>query len=308
MTNFIKITDSKQLDQLFETIQDKLIILMFFTKSNPECKRALNHFERSASSHTTSYFFVIDMDKFQGESRYTKNIQLMPKFEFYFSGNPMGGGVAFDDKEIERLVQNAERYVMTTNNMKNMNNINQNNTMPYMNQFTPMQIQQMQQQILNNLQMQNPTQARYLMQNPTMLQQMAQNQLMQQMQPMQQMQQMQQMQPMQQQMSGQMPFMSQPMTSIPMMQQPSIPISSPIQPVLSTTSTTSNLTPTFQQMQQMFQIFQMMQQMGIINPTAQPTIPDIQKQNMEETVLPNGDKIISLANGKYGLIKAKQIN
>ncbi len=52
----------------------------------------------------------------------------------------------------------------------------------------------------------------------------------------------------------------------------------------------------------------MMQQMGIINPTAHPTIPDTQKQNMEETILPNGDKLISLANGKYGLIKAKKID
>ena len=57
------------------------------------------------------------------------------------------------------------------------------------------------------------------------------------------------------------------------------------------------LMPTAQQLQQWFQIFQMMQQMGMLNMNAKPEAPD------ETTILPSGDKIIPLGNGKYGLIK-----
>lgn len=57
------------------------------------------------------------------------------------------------------------------------------------------------------------------------------------------------------------------------------------------------LMPNAQQLHQWFQIFQMMQQMGMLNMDAKPEAPD------NTTILPSGDKIIPLGNGKYGLIK-----
>jgi hypothetical protein len=89
--------------------------------------------------------------------------------------------------------------------------------------------------------------------------------------------------------------MLQPMQQ--MVQQPiyQMPINSVPQ------STDFNISvPTMQQMQQMFQIFQMMHQMGVLNLNANPTEKN---SDNEEILLPNGDKLIPLSNGKYGLIK-----
>lgn len=55
--------------------------------------------------------------------------------------------------------------------------------------------------------------------------------------------------------------------------------------------------PTFQQMQYFFKIFQMMNEMGVLNMSA-----TVKNENKEIT-LPNGDKLVPLADGNYGLIK-----
>ena len=55
--------------------------------------------------------------------------------------------------------------------------------------------------------------------------------------------------------------------------------------------------PTFQQMQYFFKIFQMMNEMGVLNMSA-----TVKNENKEIT-LANGDKLVPLADGNYGLIK-----
>jgi len=65
----------------------------------------------------------------------------------------------------------------------------------------------------------------------------------------------------------------------------------------------TNNMPNGQQIQQMFNIFQMMQQLGILN--NQNITPQNQKDKSDTIILSNGDKIIPLADGKYGLIKKK---
>lgn len=327
MENFYKITTASELSKIFEMAQEKLVMLMFFSKHNPDCKRAINSFEKSAVNHNLSLFCVVDMDKFQGESRYVANVTNMPKFEIFHLGNSLASQITSNEKDIENIVRTGEQYVMTQSNMKN-NNINQQGIsgqmpqtplMPQIPQIqlNPMQIQQIQQQILNNAQMQNPTNYQYLMQNPMVLQNLVQRQI-QQMQMSQMPQQnIQQMPLPQQNQFPQMPgqFMQansqiQPTSTIP-------PITQTIPNNLN--NSTNMVIPTMQQMQQMFQIFQMMQQMGILNmnPTQSnqilndndhdqtETSPKISNQNStdETIILPNGDKIIPLGNGKYGLVK-----
>ena len=319
MDNLMKIFNADQLNKIFENAKDKLIILMYYTKNNPECRKALSFFEKSALNHNLSFFCVIDMDKFEGESRFIKNINNMPRFDFYYNGNTFGSYLTSNEKEIEQTVRSGEQYAMSQMNMKN-NNTNQNimnqnimsqNMIGQVPQINAMQIRQ---QILNNAQMQNPVQFQYLMQNPMFLQQLVQGQI----------------QSMQQQQ-----IMQQPLQQI---MQPQIPIATPITgmntnfatPIAGTgintnfatpitgTGLNSNfansngILPTFQQMQQMFQIFQMMQQMGILNT---PPATNVVENNVSETkqtittdtdnaiLLPNGDKLISLSNGKFGLIK-----
>lgn len=314
--NFFTITNTEELNKIFEQANDKLVVIMFFTKT-PECRMARRFFEKTAMNHTISIFGVIDVDKFQGNSRILNSANNMPKFECYYMGNVIGSVSTSNDKEIENIVRSGEQYVMTQNNMKNMES-----TMPsgQIGMMQPMQINplQIRQNILNQAQMQNPMQYQYLMQNPMILQQLVQNQ-------MQMMQQQQMIQPqMMQQQQMMQPQMMQPQMIQPQMIQSQIPnMNTSTTPQLNTPvimpqmSAPNSTIPTFQQMQQMFQIFQMMQQMGILNvPDSNTSVNNntdtnitnnnkttIDSDNDNSYLLPNGDRIIPLPNGKFGLIK-----
>lgn len=322
MENLFIVTDSSQLNKIFDTGSDKLIVLMFYSKNNPDCRKARQFFEKSAMNHITSIFCIIDMEKFEGESRYVNNVNNMPKFDCYYAGNILGSILTANEKDIESGVRSAEQYIMGHNNMKNMAQGNNNNMInPMMGMMTQMpQINhaQVQQQILNYAMMQNPILANQLMQNPAHLQQLVQKQVqLLQQQYMQQSMMQPMAQPMSQPMMQPIPQMSQMNTGTQMPLQ-SFPTNQNIafQPAINGASN-NNLLPTFEQMQQMFKIFQMMQKMGILNTDNQNTA-DIQNSmatmmmnkpatpEMENTiVLPSGDKIIPLPNGTYGLVKKK---
>lgn len=337
MNNYTKISTADELHKLIENAQDKLVILMFYTKGNVDCRRMSSAFETCSLKHNLSTFCQVDMDKFQGESRFVNSNINMPKFDLYHMGSFIGTHMTTNDKDIEGIVRSGEQYVMMQNNMKNNNsqmggmmiggqmggqmpttNTMQINTM----QINPMQYQQIQQQILNQAQMQSPQQFQFLMQNPAYLQGMVQKQLQQQQMQQQQMQQQQQQMPHQMQltMQPQMPIQQQQLTMQPIMSQASMTTPMPAQNTTTTNSlfqamsqlnTDTSMLPTLQQMQQMFQIFQLMQQAGLLTtqpPAAAPAPPPLEppKEAYNEkdvVVLPNGDKIIPLANGKFGLVR-----
>src|SRR5271170_4166452 len=131
---------------------------MFYTKNNPDCRRAKSAFEKSATNHLTTLFCIIDMDKYEGDSRYTANINNMPRFDLYHMGNSIATFSSSNDKEIEMQIQSCERYVM-------MNLKNNGQSMGSQMNINPVQIQQ---QILNNAMMHNPPLAAQLLQNPQM--------------------------------------------------------------------------------------------------------------------------------------------
>ncbi len=323
MTNPLLVRKSEELSKIFDNAGDKLIVLLFYTKRNGECKRALSAFENSAINHHTSIFCVIDTDNWTGENRIVNisNITNMPKFEAFYQGNSLGTRSTHNEKEIEEMVCSSERYVMTQNNNKNttmtQNNILNPMTMANNCQFNPMTQQQqlynIQQQILNQARMTNPQQFQFYVQNPQMLLQQAQLQLNQQM---------------------MMPNTMIPNTMIPNTMVPNnmtqnsipsaqIPLMLPnnnINTSMPQQNSNNNIIPTFEQMQQMFRIFQMMQQMGALNmPTGQecntisntnitnnipaPTIKPMESEGVID--LPNGSKLIPLADGRYGLIEKK---
>ena len=128
--------------------------------------------KKSAADHGNSRFCVVDMDKFQGDSRFTKNIKSMPSFDYYYLGNPIASYITANEKEIAANISSAERYVLGCMNSKNVgqNNMNGSGQMP---QINPMQIQQ---QILNNA-VSNPAYYQYLTSNPFALQQLVQKQI-----------------------------------------------------------------------------------------------------------------------------------
>lgn len=315
--NFFKITNGAVLDELFEKNIGKIIILMFYTKHNPECRSMESKFETLSLNNKFTIFCVIDVDKLTTDSVYTKNKSNMPRFDFYFNGNILYSTGTTDIKVLQAAVTQCQQHMMNQNN-RNNNNPQNNIT----NQAT---IQQISNKILYEASMTDPNTYNYLMQNPEALQAMV-------MQKMSQIPSMQQpyinstsqqplIQPMQQ------PFaqpMQQPFT------QPIQPIAQPIQPIqqlqqplhpanLTKSPTIENPTSlipsesaialTVQQMQQMFQIFQMMQNMGVLKIDGPINISTSESHVTVDppgtTVLPNGDKIVPMPNGLFGLIKKK---
>ncbi len=64
--------------------------------------------------------------------------------------------------------------------------------------------------------------------------------------------------------------------------------------------------PTLYQMKQMYQMFTMMQKMGILEiPKLEQVQKPIDEKPGEPIILPNGDQLIPLEDGNYGLIKKK---
>ena len=312
MENLIHIVDATQLNKIFDTVQDKLIVLMYYTKNNPDCKRAKMSFEKVATNNNLSIFCIIDVDKFQGESRYVTNISTMPSYNCYYMCNSLGTFYGVSEKEIDTMIRSCQQYVITQNNMKNGS------------QFNNQQINQsqIQQQILNNAMMQNPLLAQQFIQNPMLLQQYTQKYI----------QSLQQQQMMQQNMpntNGYVPYFQPQMQQMPQSQifpqssmnlrrdtvpdianyvPPTIPhdVQNPMNTI--TNSSNHQMNTVQNDMQSglnTLPTLQQMQQMGILNiPNNQPiNKQESSEQIGNEIILPNGEKLISLSNGKYGLIK-----
>ena len=144
---------------------------------------------------------------------------------------------------------------------------------------------------LYSLQSTNPMLAQQLSQNPQMLQQYM-NQM---------------MQP--QMMPQKVPMISMPQTNNSSINP--VMMNQLAQTIQSGTNSSSSAIPTLQQMQQMFQIFIMMQQMGLINvPNVDPKLQvpgtTIQPKESDVITTPDGDRLIPLGNGKYGLLKKEK--
>lgn len=204
MDNLFTITEANQLQKIFDTAQEKLVILMFFTK-NPMCRSARGMFEKIANNNTISIFCVVDMEKFEGDHRFVNGINNFPQFDFYHLGAKIASVPGSNAKDLESSVQACQRYVITQGNLKNnsngingvngvngvngINGVNGANNMGFNNMsmngtgfasLNPVQIQQLQQvqqQILNSAAMQNPMLYQQLIQNPMLLQQYAQKQM-----------------------------------------------------------------------------------------------------------------------------------
>nr|AEX62886.1 hypothetical protein mv_R681 [Moumouvirus Monve] len=318
MTNLYKVSNSNELKKVLESGTDKLVVLMFFTKNNSECKRALSYFEKIALNHTITVFCVVDTDKFEGDNAFVNNIKITPSFQAFYMGNNFNQCVTSNEREIETFVVSCEQQVMMQNNMRNngynQNNMNQagmNNMLSQQN-INPMFIRQ---QILNNAQMSNPMLYQQLMQNPNMLQQYVNQQMMQQ--PMNNMNNMNNINNI-----NNVPTIPQ-QNMFPISAQIMSPQTNPLSvptnlvnqtnPPLINNSMNDDTLSSIQQMKKWFQIFQMMQSCGLLNTSAkidqfvdQQITQSTQNNNQSnngEIILENGDKIVPLGNGKYGLIK-----
>ncbi|CAH6420410.1 Hypothetical protein MVR_LOCUS123 [uncultured virus] len=279
--NFFNVASSVNLDQIFDVAGDKLVILMFSSKRITNCQRAYSTFETASLNHLYTIFCVVDMDRFEGDSRYTNGVTSMPRFDGYFKGNLLGSVLAVQDHEIGTFIGNCQRYTVQYNSrpgavMQNTGGIGMQGTqgmgiqgmgmMPGMQNMGGMQgmgmsvdqMQQRQRSILNQLQMTNPTYFLQLQQNPLMLNQFIHQQMLYQQQAMQSMQ---AMPPIQTPVMPTTPAID--MVQAQMLMQAQAPSSN-------TGASDPNALPPLPQIQRMFEIFQMLQRVGAL------PIPEVQ--------------------------------
>ena len=299
MTNFYKILNASSLNKIFDQASDRLIVLMVYSKDNVECRRALAHFEKSASNHLHSVFCLIDIDKFEGNSRYINTMGSLPKFESYFMDDSLGYICTSNPKEIESHIASGENYMMSQlqKNKYNANSV----------------ANQVRQQILNEASFQNPKLYQHYLQNPNALQQAIFDKISHQ----------QYIAPQNPVVSGVQPTQYyNPAINQPQMQppqpQPQMPQMppQPMQPQipqqtlpLQTLPQISTDIEELNKMQQMFKIFTMLHKIGALNMPDSETPQNVQdntSKTKDTIILPNGDKLIPLPDGKFGLVKNKQ--
>ena len=251
--NLHLIKDVATINKIMPTAQDKLVVLMFYTKNSPQSRTARQCFEHSAQSHMLSVFCIIDIDHYDGKVE-----NAPPHIDFYFSGNKIGFSACESQKHIEDSVRAGEQYVMKQMTLKNQQQ-QQLNSQP-------------QQQPLINSQQQPLISSPQPMYNPSPPNQGYVQPVYQQPPPVQQ--------PIQQQLFQQM-------------------VQQQVQQ-----STDPNDLPSLHHMALMFNVYQKLHQLGLLNMNQQISQSDGSKVEGEE-ILPSGDKIVPLGDGKYGLIKKR---
>lgn len=297
MDPIILVRDERNLQAVIESSKDRFVAIMFYTKHDGGCRSARNIFEKIAERNaSTSTFAIVDVDNFDRNSKMIQDVMNFPFFKFFYGGSYIGSSSRGDEKSLEAAVASGQQYVMCTmNNRNNMASSQMDSGMmmgQQMNGMNPMMTNmQQQQQFLNSLQSTNPMLAQQLSQNPQMLQQYM-NQM---------------MQP--QMMPQKVPMISMPQTNNSSINP--VMMNQLAQSIQSGTNSSSSAIPTLQQMQQMFQIFIMMQQMGLINvPNVDPKLQvpgtTIQPKESDVITTPDGDRLIPLGNGKYGLLKKEK--
>lgn len=339
MTNhFIRISDAKRLQALFDNVQDKLICVLFYVRKNMECNRTISNYEKVSQYHGNSIFVRIDVEKFTGDHPIIKQNIKVPKIDFYFRGTQIGSTIAQSENEINNHVKNFERQVLTVGNQEYNANANANggNNNGISDSLNP--IDAIKKRIVVETLSKNPQLCQQLVSNPPLLHMVAQAQY-------QKMQQ-QQLQSINQSTPGIENIMSMLMNNNNTssnsdnsgfnLSNINIPNNNGTSQNHSTNSLTDPADITGNQLKLMFKIFQNMQQAGILrqngdiipnteapNTQANNTpAPNIQKQQQQAAptvtdaspkrvyqpgdvvyVFPDGREIIALPNNKFMIPK-----
>lgn len=273
-----QINDSN-IKKFIELNYNKLIIL-FFVKYN-DFLSIENTFKSFCMTNKNYTYYIIDLSKFDGTSDYISNIQSIPQFDIYFFNNILCSSIETDSVEINKILINIFNKISTFyyEQMANVNIIKN--------------------QILDIAKTQDIQYYQRLQQDPVLLQTVTNSNIF----------------------KG---HCNQTQNNIPTntTNKSTIKIDRNMEPLdiilpknnISTPSVNvpnpqslllnNELIPTLQQMQYMFKIFTMMQQMGILDiPIKNESHLSVSDNDEQPIILKNGDKIIKLSDGKYGLIK-----
>jgi hypothetical protein len=308
--NLTTIKDGSELQNLIETHSDCINCVLFFLKSNNQCRSAKTSFERISLDHPSTQFIIVDFDKYEGECKLVNTSNLkVPTILYFFAGNRIGEVNTGNSGEIENKLKMAENQYIKQVNGKGMNGMsiipgiqmNQPYIQPQMQPMNQMQqpqfnYQQISNEILNHLRMTNPQQAQLAMSNPTILNQLVQ----------QRMQQLSQMQPMQPVQPTFNPYMSQPLNA----SGPSVQLNALASSLMASTQNpmTPLIVPTMEQLACMVKIFLMLQEMGLLKDDLKSESIDVNSVKKSDSELgevvelPDGRKLIRQPDGRYGLV------
>ena len=248
--NYFKISNSDDLNNIFKSARDKLVILLYYSKHNKDSVIIELCTDKISNIHKTSIFCSIDIDNFRGNSRYVDKKYDVPTVQGFFMGNSLGIRAIRSEREYEDVIRGTEIYVRDQNNIKN-DNLNRNNTTNY--NLSPSY------HTVPNIQI--PT-YQYPIQ----------------------------------------PYSQSPIT------QSGPELSSQINylpnQINQSPSDTNFFVPSIQQMQYMFKLFRTLQKMGVLITDDDEMSTSVNKKSTDEAiVLSNGDRIVPLGDGKYGLIQ-----
>lgn len=121
LPNFIIITSSESFAEFSKITADKPIVIMYYKKSSTECNRAIKNLKSIAANNSMIYFLAIDVDKFSSDSCHIKNVQMVPKFDGYYSGKLLSSTTNYGKKDIQQILNTIQQYVAISNSKKNNN-------------------------------------------------------------------------------------------------------------------------------------------------------------------------------------------
>jgi thioredoxin 1 len=130
MNNLLNISNEKDLSNLFNNIQDKLIVLYFTAKWCGPCKSIKPKYEEFARNHITSIFGVIDIDIYQdNQFKFVSAITSVPTFDFYFAGAKIGSVQGADINSLLHHINAGEQFVIQNLQVKSQQQIQAKNAM-----------------------------------------------------------------------------------------------------------------------------------------------------------------------------------
>lgn len=235
MDNYLLINNSRSLDGIFRNIGNKLVIIYYYSKHNNTSIQLANELKKIAAQHSASFFCSVDIDHFNGESRFVDRQAKVPSIQGFYKGNTIGSTMVATEIELNDIIGKTEIYVRDLSLRENQSANLSNYQYSHQPNYAPLQPPP--QYPFNGYQINDAIRQSNLTESGLQL-------------------------------------------------------------------------PSMQQMQQMFKIFQMLQKMGVLLTDEEPIIQDTLENEKNTSpdgaiMLSNGDRIVPLGNGKYGVIEKK---
>ena len=249
VNNFADINDLAALENIFSTMRDRLIMIMYYDSSDANSIRQSRLTPRIASAHQSTYFCTINVSTYREKS---KLLTLKAShLQGFYQGKNIGHRTIEKDDDYEKIVTATENFMNSTNIQTNLSPTNQQvHQAPQRMQYNP---------VLDTRPIYSPN-------------------------------------------------IEQSYTNVhPQSQRTLSP--PPQQQIAYANDGTAFFVPSIYQMEYMFKIFKTMQKMGVLltdTDDITPTDPDASHASIkpeESIVMKNGDEIVPLGNGKYGLVR-----